>query len=151
MEASRSTIIKTILARQGPKTAQQLFLAAKNGFPNEFGQVSRSKFKNVYLKNLKEFKHIVAKPVRDPELMKKLLEDPESRAAGNNNVFVYKICENIAAKYMSGEVDLLKSSIKIVDAIDAEKAKSKDFWEGKTNTPHYWKSVLEAAGEKVKL
>ncbi|KAJ1721475.1 hypothetical protein LPJ53_004010 [Coemansia erecta] len=152
MEASRSTIIKSILAREGPKTINQLFLAAHKAYPEQFKAISRHKFKRVYLKNLKEFKQIIVKPLRDPELLAKLREDPESRVTGTRKeAWVVTISESLMQKYLSGEVDLSKSSTEIVETIEKERSKSKDFWEGNSNTPHDWRAILEASGHKTSL
>ncbi|KAJ2381819.1 hypothetical protein H4S02_006047, partial [Coemansia sp. RSA 2611] len=72
IEASRSTIIKSLLSREGPKTINQLYVALHQTFPDNFKGMSRHRFKRVYLKNLKEFKHIRVKVSRDPELLDKL-------------------------------------------------------------------------------
>ncbi|KAJ1954129.1 hypothetical protein EC988_002597 [Linderina pennispora] len=152
MEASRSTIIKSLLAREGPKTMNQLFVALHKGFPQQFKGMSRHKFKRVYLRNLKEFSHIKVKPVRDPEVLQKLREDPDSRVGmTDKDAWLFSIDESLAAKYQSGQVDLAVDHNQILDLIGAERAKSRDFWEGNTNTPHDWKAALEAAGHKTSL
>ncbi|KAJ1827834.1 hypothetical protein LPJ73_005855, partial [Coemansia sp. RSA 2703] len=118
----------------------------------QFKAVSRHKFKRVYLKNLKEFKQITVKPLRDPEFIAKLREDPESRVSPTKKeAWVVTIAESLMEKYLSGEVDLNKSSAGIVDTIEKERSKSKDFWEGNSNTPHDWRAILEASGHKTSL
>ncbi|KAJ1931071.1 hypothetical protein FBU59_006839 [Linderina macrospora] len=152
MEASRSTIIKSLLAREGPKTMNQLFVALHKGFPAEFKGLSRHKFKRVYLKNLKEFKHIKVKPVRDPETLVRLRTDPDSRVGvTDKDAWLISIDESLAVKYQTGQVDLAVDHKQILSRIETERSKSKDFWEGKTNTPHDWKAALEAAGHKTSL
>ncbi|KAJ1877480.1 hypothetical protein H4R99_007289 [Coemansia sp. RSA 1722] len=152
MEASRSTIIKSILVREGPKTINQLFLAAHKSFPEQFKGVSRHKFKRVYLKNLKEFKHVEIKPVRDPEALEKLRQDPDSRVTiAKKEAWLVRISERLIAKYESGQVNLDTSHKDILKKIEQERSKSKDFWAGNTNKPHDWRAVLEASGHKVGL
>ncbi|KAI8324863.1 hypothetical protein GQ54DRAFT_41483 [Martensiomyces pterosporus] len=152
MEASRSTIIKSLLAREGPKTMNQLFVALHKSFPEQFRGVSRHKFKRVYLRNLKEFQHIKVKPCRESELLEKLRADPESRVGHLDKVaWLIHIGDSLAPKYTSGSVDLNTSHKTILDRIETERAKSKDFWEGRSNTPHDWRAVLEAAGHKTTL
>ncbi|KAJ2859392.1 hypothetical protein FB639_005788, partial [Coemansia asiatica] len=146
MEASRSTIIKSILVREGPKTINQLFTAAHKSFPEQFKGVSRHKFKRVYLKNLKEFKHVEIKPVRDPEVLEKLRQDPESRVtAAKKEAWLVRISDSLITKYESGKVDLGTSHKNIIEKIEQERSKSKDFWAGSTNKPHDWRAVLEAS------
>ncbi|KAJ2163148.1 hypothetical protein GGF46_000077 [Coemansia sp. RSA 552] len=152
MEASRSTIMKSILAREGPKTIQQLFVAVKKSFPEQFEEVSRHKFKNVYVKNLKGTQQIQVKPQRDPEALKKLYMDPDSRVTSGQKVaWVLRLNDNIAAKYQEGEISLDTSAKSIVERIDEERSKSKRFWEGATNTPHDWRAALKARGDKTHL
>ncbi|KAJ1829532.1 hypothetical protein LPJ56_000294 [Coemansia sp. RSA 2599] len=152
MEASRSTIIKSVLVREGPKTMNQLFEAVHKSFPEQFKGVSRHKFKRVYLKNLKQFKQIEVKPERDPEVLEKLRMDPESRVTGaRKEAWLIRVPQSMIAKYESGEVDLNKSHKSIVETIEQERSKSKDFWTGNSNKPHDWRAVLEASGHKVNL
>ncbi|KAJ2063164.1 hypothetical protein GGI17_001900 [Coemansia sp. S146] len=151
-EASRSTIIKSLLSREGPKTINQLYVALHNSFPDNFSGMSRHKFKRVYLKNLKEFKHIKIKVHRDPELLEKLRNDPDSRVTPTDKeAWMVEVADSLARKYLTGDVDLGVNHKEILDKINSERAKSKDFWEGKTNVPHDWRAVLKAAGEKTSL
>ncbi|KAJ2743581.1 hypothetical protein GGI20_003641 [Coemansia sp. BCRC 34301] len=151
-EASRSTIIKSLLSREGPKTINQLFMALHTSFPENFKGMSRHKFKRVYLKNLKEFKHIRIKVHRDPDLLERLRNDPESRVtATDKEAWMVEVEDSLARKYLTGEVDLSVNHKQILDKIHTERARSKDFWEGKTNVPHDWRAVLNAAGEKTGL
>ncbi|KAJ1906084.1 hypothetical protein LPJ71_004389 [Coemansia sp. S17] len=151
-EASRSTIIKSLLSREGPKTINQLYVALHNSFPDNFKGMSRHKFKRVYLKNLKEFKHIKIKVHREPELLERLRNDPESRiSVTDKEAWMVEVADSLARKYLSGDVDLGVNHKEILDKINSERTKSKDFWEGKTNVPHDWRAVLKAAGEKTSL
>ncbi|KAI7834986.1 hypothetical protein BX661DRAFT_168168 [Kickxella alabastrina] len=152
MEASRSTLIKSLLAREGPKTINQLFTSVLKTFPSEFQGVSRHKFKRIYLRNLKEFKQVAVKPERDPDALAKLRLDPESRITATDKIaWMVQLADPLMNKYLSGEVDLTKNHNTILKTIDMERAKSKDFWEGKSNTPHDWRAVLEAAGQKTSI
>ncbi|KAJ2811504.1 hypothetical protein H4S07_002023 [Coemansia furcata] len=151
-EASRSTIIKSLLSREGPKTINQLYVALHKSFPDNFQGMSRHKFKRVYLKNLKEFKHIKIKVHRDPDLLEKLRNDPESRVTlTDKEAWMIEVEDSLAKKYLTGDVDLGVSHKVILEKINTERAKSKDFWEGKTNVPHDWRAVLKAAGAKTSL
>ncbi|KAJ1824061.1 hypothetical protein LPJ60_001050 [Coemansia sp. RSA 2675] len=152
IEASRSTIIKSLLSREGPKTINQLYVALHQTFPDNFKGMSRHRFKRVYLKNLKEFKHIRVKVSRDPELLDKLRSDPESRVtASDKEAWLIEVAEPLAVKYLTGQVDLGVNHKDILEKINTERSKSKDFWEGKTNVPHDWRAVLKAAGNKTSL
>ncbi|KAJ2879199.1 hypothetical protein IWW38_006163 [Coemansia aciculifera] len=151
-EASRSTIIKSLLTREGPKTINQLYMALHTSYPDNFKGMSRHKFKRVYLKNLKEFKHIKVKVCRDPDVLEKLRNDPESRVSTTaKEAWMIEVEDSLARKYLSGDVDLGVNHKQILDKINSERTKSKDFWEGKTNVPHDWRAVLNAAGEKTSL
>ncbi|KAJ2905814.1 hypothetical protein GGI21_004122 [Coemansia aciculifera] len=151
-EASRSTIIKSLLTREGPKTINQLYMALHTSYPDNFKGMSRHKFKRVYLKNLKEFKHIKVKVCRDPDVLEKLRNDPESRVSTTaKEAWMIEVEDSLARKYLSGDVDLGVNHKHILDKINSERTKSKDFWEGKTNVPHDWRAVLNAAGEKTSL
>ncbi|KAJ2492889.1 hypothetical protein IWW37_001061 [Coemansia sp. RSA 2050] len=152
IEASRSTIIKSLLSREGPKTINQLYVALHQTFPDNFKGMSRHRFKRVYLKNLKEFKQIRIKVCRDPELLEKLRNDPDSRVtASDKEAWLIEVAESLAVKYLAGQVDLGVNHKNILEKINTERSKSKDFWEGKTNVPHDWRAVLKAAGEKTSL
>ncbi|KAJ2324602.1 hypothetical protein IWW51_003195 [Coemansia sp. RSA 2702] len=152
IDASISTIIKTVLAQTGPQTRHQLFARVNKMFPQEFKNMSRHKFKSVYITNLKEFKQIREKPTRDPEVIEELAKDPDSRVkSGQTDVWVISMEDAAATKYTSGSVDLATSHNKIQKAIDRERTKSRDFWEGKSNTPHDWKAILESSGQKTSL
>ncbi|KAJ2345859.1 hypothetical protein IWW50_003193 [Coemansia erecta] len=152
ISASVSTIIKSILARTGPQTQHKLFAMAHESFPNEFSGITRHKFKSIYIRNLKEFKQIVIKPCRDAEIIEKLAVDPDTRVrTGQKEAWMVAIPDNLATKYISGEVDLNTSHSKIVSTIEDERAKSKEFWQGETNQPHDWKAILEKAGHKTSL
>ncbi|KAJ2464537.1 hypothetical protein EV174_006796 [Coemansia sp. RSA 2320] len=127
-------------------------MALHTSFPENFKGVSRHKFKRVYLRNLKEFKHIKIKVCRDPEILQKLRNDPESRVGPTDkDAWLIEIEDSLARKYLTGDVDLGVNHKDILSKITSERAKSKDFWEGKNNTPHDWRAVLNAAGHKTKL
>ncbi|KAJ2478014.1 hypothetical protein IWW47_006149 [Coemansia sp. RSA 2052] len=127
-------------------------MALHNSFPDNFHGMSRHKFKRVYLKNLKEFKHIKIRVHRDPDLLERLRNDPESRVSPTDKeAWMIEVEDSLACKYLRGDVDLGVNHKQILDKIDVERSKSKDFWEGKTNVPHDWRAVLKAAGEKTSL
>ncbi|KAJ2783230.1 hypothetical protein H4R18_001831 [Coemansia javaensis] len=152
MEASRSTLIKSFLAREGPHTIGQLYEALTTRFPQQFGSVSRTKFKAVYLKNMKEFGQIKVKPCRDDAVLAKLREDPTSRVTSMREVaWLVSVNEDVAAKHLSDDIDLSVSHKSIVEQVDRETTRSKDFWTGKTNKPHDWRAALKAAGHKTSL
>ncbi|KAJ1995810.1 hypothetical protein GGI25_000314 [Coemansia spiralis] len=150
LDASRSTIIKSILAREGPKTLSQLYEALVETFPEQFGNISRNKFKRVYVKNLKEFKQIIVKPLRDPEALEALRKDPKSRVtSARREAWMVSVSEATASKFTAENSELDNNQAGILDKIESARLKSKGFWEGKTNTPYDWRSILKASGAKV--
>ncbi|KAJ2710130.1 hypothetical protein H4R19_003901 [Coemansia spiralis] len=152
MEASRSTIIKGFLAREGPQTLHQLYAGVTTRFPEQFKGVSRTTFKAIYIKNLKTFKQITVKQVVDATVLKRLAEDPASRVMPDHKkAWLVTIDTETAIKQNSGEIDLNTHHSKIIKDIEKETTRSKAFWTGDSNKPHDWKAALEAVGRKTSL
>ncbi|KAJ1778743.1 hypothetical protein LPJ77_000048 [Coemansia sp. RSA 2523] len=140
------------MARMGPQTQHKLYSAALESFPNEFAGISRCKFKETYIRNLKEFKQVIVKPCCDPEVITAMAADPDTRVRpGQKTIWLASIPDQLAAKYVPGNPAMTTSNIEVLDAIDEERTKSKDFWTGETNKPHDWKAILKEAGKPTSL
>ncbi|KAJ2757526.1 hypothetical protein IWQ56_006242 [Coemansia nantahalensis] len=152
MDATRSTIIKGFLAREGPQTSHQLYHALMTRFPDQFKGVTRAKFKTIYLKNLKSFGQISAKHVTDEAVLKRLAEDPASKVRPEDKkAWLLTIDNKVVHKHATENVRLDQHHSEILENIEKESALSRAFWEGDSNTPHDWRAALRAAGHKTSL
>lgn len=131
----------------------QLFATLHESFPDVFKGMSKHRFKRVYLKNLKEFKQIVIKISRDQELVEKLKTNPANRLGPTEKaVWLLTLCGSQSEKLQSNSgASLSKDHKAILQKVEMERAKSKDFWQGRSTEPHNWRAVLEAAGHKTSL
>ncbi|KAJ2799076.1 hypothetical protein H4R20_004577 [Coemansia guatemalensis] len=147
MEASRSTIIKSLLAREGHMFQRQLYATVMSSFSQQFKGVSFTKFKDVYLKNLKEFEQISIKPCTDEDALNKLrasFKEKYPTQTFPKTMWVVSIKPSLAARYSSGAIGSSTNTKELIKKVEEERMKSKDFWEGKSNTPHDWKAIAKS-------
>ncbi|OMJ23365.1 hypothetical protein AYI70_g2302 [Smittium culicis] len=68
------------------------------------------------------------------------------------NNWSWALNPNLMDKYTNMTVEEARTPTSvIIDAINSEKLKSKDFWTGKTSTPHDWKAALKDKNMKTSL
>ncbi|PIA19141.1 hypothetical protein COEREDRAFT_5667 [Coemansia reversa NRRL 1564] len=146
MEASRSTIIKSLLAREGSMVQRQLYKTLMTTFEDQFKGVSYTKFKDVYLKNLREFKQVDVKPCNDADLLKKIKANFATEFPSEptpKTIWIVSIKTSLAARYASGAIGENTDTKEIIQKVESERLRSKDFWQGKSNEPHDWKAIAK--------
>ncbi|KAJ1676805.1 hypothetical protein EV182_007464 [Spiromyces aspiralis] len=156
-----STLIKATIGKHGPQTFRQLYTNLLRDYPSEAGELSYSQFKKKYLRNLKNFGHIIVKPIQDKELMQELAKNPlETRVTvSSKEAWLVRLHPSFAKKYAQDEqegvtqggVDLSKSHSEILAQIAQERHKSKIFWEGKSDEPHDWRAAVKKLGHPESL
>ncbi|KAJ1903413.1 hypothetical protein LPJ81_003073, partial [Coemansia sp. IMI 209127] len=63
--------------------------------------------------------------------------------SADKEAWMIHINENLEARYSVPDGNADPNHAEILERVDGERTKSKDFWEGKTNTPHDWKTILK--------
>ncbi|OLY83099.1 hypothetical protein AYI68_g2773 [Smittium mucronatum] len=176
MENPRSVLIKKVLS-QGPLSIDNLVAKLYLDFPAEFDKVSKTKIKKVYLKNLKNFGHVRPIILRDAPTENVSTENSvasEANVEESNAVagkkgkkqkvkkaqgvgalkenWAWSLNSSLVEKYKNMNIeDARIPSGVILDRINKERLKSKDFWTGKTDLPHDWKDQLTKKGQKTSL
>ncbi|PVU85647.1 hypothetical protein BB559_006900 [Furculomyces boomerangus] len=153
MENPRSTLIKKLLAIRGPQTINSLFSVVHKEFPAEFEGVTKTALKKIYLKNLKNFGHVRARIVRDAEKVEEIKKNQENKInKDKKEAWVWTLEDHLKEKYINLPIDQARIPPKtILDSINTERQKSKDFWLGKTDEPHDWKQTLIDSNKKTSL
>ncbi|KAJ1734735.1 hypothetical protein LPJ72_002218 [Coemansia sp. Benny D160-2] len=150
MDVSRSMVVKTILARDGPKTMHQLYVTARNTFPEQFEGISATQFKKKYVRNLVKTKQITIKPSIDLEVLDKLRKDPTSRVgASKKQAWLFKISKDLETAFSNPNYNPDPNHSEILQKIEGERKASRNFWEGKSNSPHDWREIIRATGAKI--
>ncbi|PVU95492.1 hypothetical protein BB561_001784 [Smittium simulii] len=155
MENPRSSLIKKILS-EGPLPVHELYEALQQKFPQQFGSVTTSQLKRVYLTSLKNLKHIKPRRCIDPEIVaryKSSILNNSCNVKKQDTVWRWTLSDKLLQKYkdLSYEELTTTTAPMILKDIDMEKQKSIDFWKGRTTTPHDWKASLEKMGKKTHI
>ncbi|KAJ2084436.1 hypothetical protein H4R24_000066 [Coemansia sp. RSA 988] len=148
MEASRSTIIKSMLAREGPMLKRHLYNTIMTTFPEQFKGVSYTRFKDVYVRNLKEFQQISERTSNDDNLLVEKLKAKFAAEYPSEAIpkteWILTIKPSLASRYSTGAIGATTNTKEIIAKVEKERLRSKDFWEGKSNTPHDWRAIVKS-------